>query len=108
MQASYGLAIGCRPEIRKSCLWEVNLSLTEDVVLPDTAKAFIEKPRVPDLAPDAPAYYLCMKVRSKLTDNELAFKKVALVLDGQDVLSCVAGVFTVKCKFNQRPRVRYM
>jgi hypothetical protein len=99
------LMISTRPEIRKGCVWEVQLRFSADVIKKHGLKQiYIEKPKNSGAKEVA---YLCLKVRSKLITprRELAFRKVAEIENETEFLELNEfGVITLKVRFTQRPR----
>eukprot|EP01121_Diplochlamys_sp_Union-15-3_P012663 TRINITY_DN3825_c0_g2_i1.p1 TRINITY_DN3825_c0_g2~~TRINITY_DN3825_c0_g2_i1.p1 ORF type:complete len:578 (+),score=96.67 TRINITY_DN3825_c0_g2_i1:81-1814(+) len=98
------LLISIRPEIRKGCLWEINLKFDLELVRKyNLQRIYLEKPR------SAPreTFYLCLKVRSKLSvpRRELAFSKVAKIENETEKLELnEQGSLMIKVRFTQRPR----
>jgi len=100
--AASGISIGCRPEIRKNCLWDVTVTFDEAILQRSIKQVYYGKPKI--VHPDV--YYLQVKVRSKLTNKQLSFQKVAVIESNiQEPLEVRNHVTVIKCKFNQRPRV---
>lgn len=99
------LMISTRPEIRKGCVWEVQLRFSADIIKKHGLKQiYIEKPKNSAAKEVA---YLCLKVRSKLITprRELAFRKVAEIENDTEFLELNEfGVITLKVRFTQRPR----
>lgn len=97
--------ISTRPEIRKGCVWEVQLRFSADVIKKHGLKQiYIEKPKNAGAKEVA---YLCLKVRSKLITprRELAFRKVAEIENETEFMELNEfGVVTLKVRFTQRPR----
>jgi hypothetical protein len=99
------LMISTRPEIRKGCVWEVQLRFSADIIKKHGLKQiYMEKPKNSGAKEVA---YLCLKVRSKLITprRELAFRKVAEMETETEFLELNEfGVITLKVRFTQRPR----
>lgn len=94
-----------RPEIRKGCLWDIQLRFNPEFVKKHQLNQIhVEKPRG---ASDT-ATYLCLKIRSKLIKpiRELPFTKVATTVTSEgDVLYFNDfSTVTLKVKFTARPR----
>lgn len=94
-----------RPEIRKGCLWDIQLRFNPDFVKKHQLNQIhVEKPR--GVADNAT--YLCLKIRSKLIKpiRELPFTKVAQTVTSEgDVLYFNDfNTVTLKVKFTARPR----
>lgn len=104
-EAKPELMISTRPEIRKGCVWEVQLRFSADIIKKHGLKQiYIEKPKNSAAKEVA---YLCLKVRSKLITprRELAFRKVAEIENDTEFLELNEfGVITLKVRFTQRPR----
>lgn len=106
VDAKPGLVVSTRPEIRKGCSWDINLRFTLEIISKFGLKTiFVEKPRA--ASPGRDAFYLCIKVRSKLMQprRELGFRKVAEVENDLETIELnEQGVAVLKVKFTQRPR----
>jgi len=98
-----GLLISVRPEIRKGCVWDINLKFSKELLQREKIRyVYLEKPRT---ARDV--HYLCLKVRSKLIRprREIAFRKVANIDSDVDRLEInETGNLVLKARFTQRPR----
>lgn len=99
------LEIYTRPEIRKGCLWDIQLRFNPDFVQKhQLSHIFVEKPR----SATENTTFLCLKVRSKLIKpiRELPFTKVAHTVptDGDVLFINDFSTATLKVKFTARPR----
>jgi hypothetical protein len=98
------LDIYTRPEIRKGCLWDVQLRFKPEFVKQhQLTHISVEKPRG---ASDNT--YLCLKIRSKLIKpiREIPFTKVAQTVtsEGEVLYFNDFSTVTLKVKFTARPR----
>jgi hypothetical protein len=98
------LSIYVRPEIRKSCAWDINLKFSPEIIEKEKLEQiFIEKPRG-GAGKSAP--FLCVKVRSKIKPVlELPFAKVGTIINESDYIECnESGTAVLRVKFTSRPR----
>jgi hypothetical protein len=94
-----------RPEIRKGCLWDIQLRFHPDFVKKhQLTQIHVEKPR----GASDNVTYLCLKIRSKLIKpiRELPFTKVAntVTSEGDILYFNDFSTVTLKVKFTARPR----
>lgn len=102
---THDLDVYTRPEIRKGCLWDIQLRFNPEFVKKhQLSHIFTEKPR----GATENTTYLCLKIRSKLIKpvRELPFTKVATTVNNEgDVLYFNDfSAVTLKVKFTARPR----
>jgi hypothetical protein len=98
------LSIYVRPEIRKSCAWDINLKFSPEIIEKEKLEQiFIEKPRG-GAGKSMP--FLCVKVRSKIKPVlELPFAKVGTIINESDYIECnESGTAVLRVKFTSRPR----
>lgn len=95
--------IETRPEIRKGCVWTVDFKLSSSFVSShDIRKIHLSPPRDPS------AYFLDLRVQSKLTQLVLPFTKAAkIALDKDYMIVNSKGVATLKVRFTARPRALF-
>eukprot|EP01127_Copromyxa_protea_P009774 TRINITY_DN2324_c0_g4_i1.p1 TRINITY_DN2324_c0_g4~~TRINITY_DN2324_c0_g4_i1.p1 ORF type:complete len:676 (-),score=124.03 TRINITY_DN2324_c0_g4_i1:151-2127(-) len=99
------LEIFTRPEIRKGCLWDVQLRFKPEFVKRlQLSHILTDKPR----NPNDNSVYLSLKIRSKLIKpvRELPFSKVAQIVasEGTALYFNDFSAVTLKVKFTARPR----
>lgn len=97
------LQIYARPEIRKGCVWDIQLKFSPELIkLHNLRNIYVEKPRGGRAVP-----FLCLKVRSKLIKpiRELGLCKVATILNEDEFLGFNEySAITLKVRFTARPR----
>jgi hypothetical protein len=103
-QSKY-LVIYTRPEIRKGCVWDIQLKFDPKMLKENKINSvYIEKPRG---ITGRTAPYLCLKVRSKLIKpiREIAFTKVATIVNESEAIEFNEfGTGILRVRFTARPR----
>jgi len=89
-----------RPEIRKGCIWVLQLKFAEEV-----CNLMNEFSLVNDFSGKTP--FLCLTVRSKLLKTELPFSKVAQILNDDTMVTIKANACNLNVKFTSRPRTAF-
>lgn len=103
MPASAGMnaqdfEIYTRPEIRKGCLWDIQLRFNPEFVKKhQISQIYVEKPR----GSSETTTYLCLKIRSKLIKpiRELPFTKVAQTVTSEGDVLYFSDFSTVTLKY---------
>jgi hypothetical protein len=100
------LIIQTKPEIRKGCIWEIQLKLSQKLLSEHDIKKIYILTKKKNVKLDSKLFYVDLKIRSKLIRpiKEMPFGKVGAAVNEADAVDVNNGVATLRVKFNLRPR----